>query len=423
VVASTVYDVTRTAIVAQVNGFHGGKRVDGARRFGRYHLVESLYHDGMGEVWRAFDPRSDRFVALRMLPAGCAADAGFHTRFRRNTGAAAGLDEPHVVKIHDFGEIDGRLFVTMQLLDSRNLQDILDAGPVPPARAVWIIEQIASALHAAHDVGLVHSNVNPTNILVAEDDFAYLTDFGIATEETGLTKAGASRGANWSYTAPERFRTGRADVRADVYGLACVLYQSLTGQRPFPGAGRDQLAAHMFKPPPQPSKIQPGVPPAMDQIIATGMAKEPDLRYATTKELAKAARLALATPMHPTSPASPRNRAAPTPRKGAPPAKPATKSASARRPTDRYRPRHAGWNKRASAARRNAEPGGQPLPIWASIVFAVITISAVAALILGIIIMGHSAFRGGTTSTTSLASAGSATHDGHTRWPSAHRGT
>ncbi len=379
--------------------------MDAARRFGRYHLVESLYRDGMGEVWRAFDPRSDRFVAVRMLPATCTTDAGFHTRFRRNTGAAAGLDEPHVVKIHDFGEIDGRLFVTMQLLESRNLQEILDAGPVPAARAVWIIEQIASALHAAHDVGLVHSNVNPTNILVAEDDFAYLTDFGIATEEIGLTNAGAFRGANWSYMAPERFRTGTSDVRADVYGLACVLHQSMTGQPPFPGAGRDQLAAHMFKPPPQPSRIQPGVPPAMDRIIAKGMAKEPDQRYATTKHLAKAARLALATPMRPpTSPASPRARAAPTPRKNAPPAKRATKSAPARSHMNRYRPRHAGGSKRASTAHRNAGPGAQPLPKWASIMFAVITISAVAALILGIIIIGHSAFRGSTTSTTPHAS-------------------
>jgi len=344
-----------------------------------------------------------------MLPATCTADAGFLTRFRRNTGAAAGLDEPHVVKIHDFGKIDGRLFVTMQLLESRNLQEILDAGPVPAARAIWIIEQIASALHAAHDVGLVHSNVNPTNILVAEDDFAYLTDFGIATEEIGLTNAGAFRGANWSYMAPERFRTGTSDVRADVYGLACVLYQSLTGQPPFPGAGRDQLAAHMFKSPPQPSRIQPEVPPAMDQIIATGMAKEPDQRYATTKQLAKAARLALATPIRPpAAPASPRTRAAPTPRKGAPPAK----SAPARGHVNRYRPRHAGGNKHASTARNNAEPKAQPLPKWISIVFALITISAVAALIVGIIIMGHLAFRGTTTSTTSQASAGSATHDG-----------
>jgi serine/threonine-protein kinase len=393
--------------------FMEGMGVDGARRFGRYHLVESLYRDGMGEVWRAFDPRVDRFVALRMLPATCTADAGFQSRFRRNAGAAAGLDEPHVVKIHDFGEIDRRLFVTMQLLETRHLQEILDAGPVPPARAVWIVEQIASALHAAHEVGLVHTNVNPTNILVAEDDFAYLTDFGIATEETGLTKSGAARGANWAYMAPERFRTGTADVRADVYGLACVLYQSLTGQPPFSGAGRGQLAAHMFKPPPEPSRIHRGVPEAMDQVVATGLAKEPDQRYATTKQLAMAARLALAPPVHqPTTPASLRARVTPSPRKSTPPTRVGAKSAPARSHIDRYRPRHAGWNKRASAARTSDESGAQPLPKWARIVFAVITISAVAALILGIILMGHSVFRGSTASTRSHASAGSATHDG-----------
>lgn len=148
--------------------------------FGRYRLVELLGRGGMGEVWRAYDTAIDRVVALKVLPDNFAHDQVFQERFRREAKAAAGLDEPHVVPIHDFGEIDGRLFVTMRLIKGRDLQDLLRDGPLLPVRAVAIVEQIASALHAAHEVGLVHRDVKPSNILIAKNDFAYLIDFGIA---------------------------------------------------------------------------------------------------------------------------------------------------------------------------------------------------------------------------------------------------
>ena len=263
--------------------------------FGRYRLVELLGRGGMGEVWRAYDTAIDRVVALKVLPATFADDQVFQERFRREARAAAGLDEPHVVPIHDFGEIDGRLFVTMRLIKGRDLQALLAEGPLQPERAVGIVEQIASALQAAHEVGLVHRDVKPSNILVAKDDFAYLIDFGIARAagETGLTTSGATVGT-WAYMAPERFRTGAADARADVYALTCVLHQCLTGRLPFPGDSLEQVAAaHMFSPPPAPSKLQHGVPATMDGVIATGMAKEVHQRYATAKDLAKAARAGL----------------------------------------------------------------------------------------------------------------------------------
>src|ERR1700757_67704 len=204
--------------------------------FGRYQLVELLGRGGMGEVWRAYDPDMNRVVALKVLPPNFADDQVFQERFRREARSAAGLDEPHVVPIHEFGEIEGRLYVTMRLIKGRDLQDLLQDGPLPPARAVWIIEQIASARHAAHEVGLVHRDVKPSNILVTGDDFAYLIDFGIARAagEIGLTSTGSTIGT-WAYMAPERFRTGAAYARTDVYALACVLYQCLTGGLPFPG--------------------------------------------------------------------------------------------------------------------------------------------------------------------------------------------
>ena len=203
-----------------------------------------------------------------------------------------------MVPIYDFGEVDGRLSVTMRLIEGQDLQTLLAQGPLEPPRTVWIIEQIASALHAAHRVELVHRDVKPSNILVAEDDFAYLIDFGIARAagETGLTNTGATIGT-WEYMAPERFTDGHADARADVYSLTCVLHQCLTGELPFQGGSLEQIAAaHMFKAPPEPATIRADVPRAMNQVVATGMAKKPDARYPTTKELARSAREALTTP-------------------------------------------------------------------------------------------------------------------------------
>lgn len=266
--------------------------------FGRYQLVEVLGRGGMGEVWRSFDTVTERTVAVKVLPAHLAGDEGFQKRFLREAKAAASLNEPHIVPIYDFGEIDGRLFVAMRLVEGHDLQAMLAYGPLEPGRAVGIVEQVASALHAAHQIGLVHRDVKPSNILVAEDDFAYLIDFGIARAagETGLTSTGMTLGT-WPYMAPERFRTGTADARADVYALTCVLHQALTGQQPFPGESLEQIAAgHMFDPPPRPSAIRGSVPAAMDDVIATGMAKDPDERYATTRALAQAARAALPAP-------------------------------------------------------------------------------------------------------------------------------
>src|SRR6202023_830334 len=180
-------------------------RVEGTP-FGRYRLIELLGRGGMGEVWRAHDTRTDRVVAVKVLPAHFAQDSTFEQRFRREAHAAARLNNPHVVPIHDYGEIDGRLYVDMRLIEGRDLQTVLAAGPIDPARAVGIIEQVAKALNAAHKVGLVHRDVKPSNILLAEDDFAYLIDFGIArgTDETGLTGTGNVIGT-WPYMAPERF--------------------------------------------------------------------------------------------------------------------------------------------------------------------------------------------------------------------------
>src|SRR6201997_4608448 len=274
-----------------------GEPVEGTP-FGRYRLVELLGRGGMGEVWRAHDTDTDRIVAIKVLPAHLADDNTFVQRFRREAHAAAQLNHPYIIPIHNYGEIDGRLYVDMRLIEGRDLQTVLADGPLEVGRAVRIIEQVASALNAAHKIGLVHRDVKPSNILLDEDDFAYLIDFGIArgAEETRLTGTGSIIGS-WQYMAPARFRPGDVDARADIYALACVLYECLTGRRPFPGDNLEhQAVAHLSDPPPQPSTTHPKVPAAFDEVIATGMAKEPDQRYATTVELASAAHDAITTP-------------------------------------------------------------------------------------------------------------------------------
>jgi serine/threonine protein kinase len=315
--------------------------------FGRYRLVELLGRGGMGEVWRAHDNDTDRIVAIKVLPAHLSEDEEFQRRFRREAHAAARLNNPHIIPIHNYGEIDGRLYVDMRLIEGRDLGTVLADGPLLPAQAVHIVEQVAMALHAAHQVGLLHRDIKPSNILLDRDDFAYLIDFGIsrALDETRMTKSGFMIGT-FQYIAPERLDSEiEEDARADIYSLACVLYESLTGQPPFPGDTMARLvAAHLSTPPPRPSTTQPNVPPQVDEVIATGMAKDPDERYATTIELADAARYAITVPIHRSTPSPAflaatepvRNRAAAQRSLAAPPQ--GGSPASQPQPTDRPRP-------------------------------------------------------------------------------------
>jgi len=271
--------------------------------FGTYQLIELLGRGGMGEVWRAHDTVIDRVVAIKILPAEISRDEVFQQRFRREAHAAARLNSPHIVPIHTHGEIDGRLFVDMRLVEGRNLQSMLDSGPLPPPRAVRIVEQIAKALQSAHKVGLLHRDVKPSNVLIDEDDYAYLIDFGIALPagERGLTTAGDVIGT-FHYMAPERFKTQEPgappiDARSDIYALACVLYECLTAEHAYPGDSLEQqIGNHLVSPPPRPSKINPALPRGFDAVIGRGMAKKPTDRFESAVELARAAREALSTP-------------------------------------------------------------------------------------------------------------------------------
>ena len=271
-----------------------------ATAFGHYQLQELIGRGGMGEVYRAYDIDTDRVVALKVLPPHLAGDATFQERFRRESQIAAGLNEPHVVPIHGFGEIDGRLYLDMRLIEGNNLGTMLkdSAKPLGAAFGVNVVEQVAAALDAAHGTGLIHRDIKPSNIFVTEHDFVYLIDFGLArtADESALTTSGSTLGT-MAYMAPERLEGEQADQRSDIYALTCVLYECLTGSRPYPGGGLEQqIAQHMMSPPPRPSVIDRKLV-AFDDVIAKGMAKDPDKRYQKAGELAAAARRALTAPV------------------------------------------------------------------------------------------------------------------------------
>jgi serine/threonine-protein kinase len=313
--------------------------------FGPYRIEGLLGRGSMGEVHRATDLRKDRVVALKLLSAAHSGDEGFATRFRREAEMTARLTDPHVIPIHDYGEIDGQLYLDMRLVEGADLGTVLrTTGPLDPVRAVAVVEQVAAALDAAHRADLIHRDVKPSNILLTRPEgsergvqlpeFAYLIDFGIAASlnDSRLTSQSTLIGTA-AYMAPERFRPGAGgDHRVDVYALGCVLHEALAGGAPFPTKSIEQLVhAHLHQPPPRPGALRAGVPPGLDAVVTTAMDKEPDRRYRHAGELAVAARAAVsgtgswpaargtgawsapvAAPTAPTAPTGPTSPTSPT---------------------------------------------------------------------------------------------------------------
>jgi serine/threonine kinase PknH len=265
-------------------------------RFGRYHLRRLIGRGGMGEVYEAEDTVKERLVALKLLSPALSQDPIFRERLHREARTAGRLQDPHVVPVHDYGEIDGQLYLDMRLIDGADLSTLLKkSGALTPPRTVAIVRQAASALDAAHAAGVIHRDIKPENILITRDDFAYLVDFGIARAATDerLTQIGSAVGT-WKYSAPERFTTTEVTPSVDVYSLACVLHECLTGAPPYRVDSAGMLiTAHLMEPVPQPSQSRPGIPRAFDAVIARGMAKDPEDRYASAGDLALAANDAL----------------------------------------------------------------------------------------------------------------------------------
>ncbi len=339
--------------------------VDGTP-FGRYRLLELLGAGGMGQVYRAYDTETSRTVALKVLPREFAHDEIYRERFRREARATARLTEPHIVPIHAYGEIDGRLFLDMRLVEGADLGTLLAAeGRLPAAVAVERLGQIAGALDAAHAAGLVHRDVKPSNILVTAAGFAYLIDFGIAVAagDSALTTVGSAIGT-FAYMAPERLTGGVCDARSDVYSLSCVLYQCLTGVQPYPGGSvEQQIAAHLSAPPPRPTAVDAGLV-AFDAVIARGMAKDSAARYDSAGELLVAAGAALEGAAGPKFSRTGPTRVNPAGACAAPEpdaARPKYKSAGQRPQGDRPKP-GSSEQRREAARSEHRSPADPPKP-------------------------------------------------------------
>ena len=288
-----------------------------------YRIEGIVGRGGMSVVYLAEDPGLKRKVAFKILSPELAADTNFRDRFIRESQAAASLEHPNIVPIHEAGEADGVLFIAMRHVRGTDLKSLIARdGPLDAQRAASIVGQVAAALDAAHAEGLIHRDVKPSNVLIAEPDrsgteHAYLTDFGLirrVAHATSLTKTGQFMGTI-DYVAPEQIRGEQVDGRADVYSLGCLLYECLTGQPPFVSELEVSiLYGHLEQPPPSVTAHRPELPAAIDQVVAKAMAKRPEDRYESAAELARAARLALepgaATEQVPSAPATPRRRSA-----------------------------------------------------------------------------------------------------------------
>jgi serine/threonine-protein kinase len=259
-----------------------------------YRIEGLLGSGGMGAVYEATQLSLKRHVALKVIAPGVPMNDTLRGRFRREGELQAVIDHPHVLPVYEAGDDKGRLFIAMRLVPGPTLKKLAVARSLDPAAALHLLGDVASAIDAAHVAGLVHRDVKPQNILIAPGNHAYLADFGLSRgrSDNTLTRPGQLLGS-LSYMAPEQARGEPAGAPADIYSFTCVLYECLVGLVPFPReTDHAVMHAHEWEDPPRPSEIRPELPPALDDVIARGMAKDPAARPATACAVVTAARAA-----------------------------------------------------------------------------------------------------------------------------------
>ena len=341
-----------------------------------YRLEERIGRGGMAVVFRAYDARLDRQVALKILAPGLAEDDAFRQRFIRESRAAAAVDDPHITPVFEAGEAGGVLFIAMRYVRGGDVRSLIDRlGPLPLERVAEIVSQVASALDAAHARGLVHRDVKPANMLLEASsvpdrpDHVYLSDFGLSKTSlavSGLTATGQFLGT-LDYVAPEQIEGHQLDGRTDVYALACSAFEMLTGEPPFRrDQGMSVMFAHLSEPPPSARQRRPDLPADIDQVLTRALAKSPADRYPTCREFAAALRHVAGVARQDTPPAShPVTQVArppltrdPAPRLGPPRRDPAADvPARAQTQASDYRPPPLTEVSDPSAGRAAARPG------------------------------------------------------------------
>ncbi|MBN1284796.1 MAG: protein kinase [Anaerolineae bacterium] len=266
------------------------------QKLGPYKIIELLGRGGMSVVYRAYQPSMKREVAVKVLKTNLADEPDFMERFNREVEVISRLEHPHILPVIDYGESDNNVYLVMRLVRGGSLADRLKQGYLPPEEANRILYQVASALDYAHRQRVIHRDLKPANILLDQDSNIYLTDFGIAKildADAGLTVTGQVMGTP-AYISPEQGMGLQIDGRADVYALGLVLYEMLTGRGPFTSdRATALLLKHVYEPPPPPSVINPLLLKSFDEVVLKALTKEPDERYQTAPELAKAFERAL----------------------------------------------------------------------------------------------------------------------------------
>lgn len=264
--------------------------------FAGYRLDELVARGGMGVVYRATELASGRDVALKLILPDLAEDRLFRRRFEREARLSAELDHPHAIPVYEAGECDGHLFLAMKFVDGTDLRSTIAwMGHLHPRRAALIVSQVAAALDAAHERGLIHRDVKPDNVLLEAREsgvHSYLTDFGLSkltSSQSGLTRTGRWVGTV-DYAAPEQVQAAEVDARCDIYALGCVLYEALTGTVPYPRPREVQkILAHISDPVPSVAAISGQELEAFDSVVARALAKEPSERFSSAGELGRAA--------------------------------------------------------------------------------------------------------------------------------------
>jgi serine/threonine-protein kinase len=257
---------------------------------GRYRVGPRIARGGMATVYEATDLRLDRVCALKVMHPGLGDDHDFATRFVREARSAARLSHPNVVGVFDQGDDDGTLFLAMEYIPGHTLRDLVrKEAPMAPAKALALLDPVLSALSAAHHAGLIHRDVKPENVLLADDGRVKVADFGLARAVSGETQHTGTSGVligTVSYLSPELVVDGTADARSDVYAAGVLLYELLTGRKPHEGDSPIQVAyKHVHEDVPPPSRLVPGIPPYVDALVARATARDRDLRPADAQVL------------------------------------------------------------------------------------------------------------------------------------------
>ncbi len=262
------------------------------KRLGSYQLLEQIGQGGMATIFKAYQPSMDRYVAVKILPSHFTEDETFVARFTQEARTLARLEHPHILPVHDYGEQEGITYLVMRYIEAGTLKDVIaQRGPLHLKEAARILDQVGRALGYAHNQGVVHRDIKPTNVLIDERGDAFLTDFGIAKLVAGtsqFTATGAIVGTP-AYMSPEQGLGEPADHRSDIYSLGVVLYEMATGRVPFEAeTPLAVLLKHVNDPLPPPRQVKPDLAEAVERVILKAMAKLPDDRFQTVEEMVEA---------------------------------------------------------------------------------------------------------------------------------------